>query len=65
MSKVARGQALTDVMLEIRNYASVPAHLEGSVVTHAARSSIPTFRRLHRVAILDCVDISNSRATHR
>jgi hypothetical protein len=31
LGKVSRGQALSDVILEIRNYASVPAHLEGSI----------------------------------
>jgi hypothetical protein len=59
LSAVARGQALEDVMLEIRNYASVPAHVEGTIthqpVVDAAAAPAPD-----RVAIVDCVDISNS-----
>lgn len=60
LAKVARGQALDDVTLEVRNYASVPAHLDGTI----GRAPIvdpavpPT---ADRVAILDCVDISRSR----
>jgi hypothetical protein len=61
LSKVARGQALSDMTLEIRNYASVPAHLEGSVI-HAPGSEPAEPSTADRVAILDCVDISNSRA---
>ena len=60
LSKVARGQAIDDVMLEIRNYASVPAHVEGTV----ARSPIvdpSTSPTTQRVAILDCIDLSDSR----
>ena len=61
MAKVARGQALTDVMLEIRNYASVPAHLEGPV-DHAPSVDPGIPATPDRVAVLDCIDISKSRA---
>ena len=60
LSKVARGQALADVMLEIENYASVPAHVEGAVTRN------PTIdpgapQSQQRVAITDCLDLSESR----
>jgi hypothetical protein len=60
MSKVARGQALTDVMVEIRNYASVPAHLEGTI-SNSPGSDPAVSPSADRVAVLDCVDISDSR----
>lgn len=60
MTEVARGQALDDVTLEIRNYASVPAHLDGTIGrTPIVDPSVPP--TADRVAILDCVDISRSR----
>jgi hypothetical protein len=60
LSKVTRGQALDDVVLEIRNYASVPAHLEGQI-THAPALDPAVPRTSGRVAVLDCVDISQSQ----
>jgi hypothetical protein len=60
LSKVARGQALNDVVLEIRNYASVPAHLEG-VITNAPIVDPAVAPAPSRVTVLDCVDISGSR----
>jgi hypothetical protein len=57
---VARGQALSDVVIEVRNYASVPAHVEGAI-THAARPDPALAPQPDRVAVLDCIDISGSR----
>jgi hypothetical protein len=60
IAKVASSQALADVALEIRNYASVPAHLEGTIDrTPTVDPTIPS--TADRVAILDCIDISRSR----
>ncbi|MDN5758884.1 MAG: hypothetical protein L0H59_10170 [Tomitella sp.] len=59
LSMVARGQALTDVIIEVRNYASVPAHVEGTI-THDARPDPTLAPEPDRVAVLDCVDISGS-----
>jgi hypothetical protein len=60
MAKVAGGQALNDVTLEIRNYASVPAHLVGTVGrAPTVDPAVPPTE--DQVAILDCVDISRSR----
>ncbi|WP_345420045.1 hypothetical protein [Pseudonocardia xishanensis] len=59
LSTVARGQALDDLVLEIRNYESLPAHLEGQVRTEpVVDPSVPP--TADRVAVLDCVDISGS-----
>ncbi|QJY47800.1 hypothetical protein [Pseudonocardia broussonetiae] len=60
LSMVARGQALTDVVIEVRNYASVPAHVEGAI-THDARPDPTVTPGPGRVAVLDCIDISGSR----
>ena len=59
LTMVARGQALTDLVIEVRNYASVPAHVEG-VITHAARPDPAIAPQPDRFAVLDCVDISGS-----
>lgn len=59
LSMVARGQALTDVVIEVRNYASVPAHVEGAI-THDARPDPALAPQPDRVAVLDCIDISGS-----
>ena len=61
LSKVADGQALADVMLEIENYASVPAHLEGAIAhSPTVESAGPS--TAGRIAVLDCIDIGSSRA---
>lgn len=60
LSKVARGQALTDVVIEIRNYASVPAHVEGTI-THDPNPDPAVIASPDRVGVLDCVDITGSR----
>lgn len=59
LSAVARGQALEDVLLEIRNYASVPAHVEGTI-THEPVVDPAAAPAPDRVVVLDCVDISAS-----
>jgi hypothetical protein len=59
LSKVARNQALDDVMLEIENYASVPAHVEGTV-TRNPEIDPDTPSTEQRVAIVDCLDLSES-----
>lgn len=59
LSMVARGQALTDVVIEVRNYASVPAHVEGAIF-HEARPDPALAPQPDRVAVLDCIDISGS-----
>ncbi|MDN5914224.1 MAG: hypothetical protein L0I76_03805 [Pseudonocardia sp.] len=55
--EVATGQALESLSRDIANYASIPAHTEGTV------SRAPTVSNAapDRVAIVDCVDISDSR----
>ena len=60
LDKVASGQALNDSVLEIQNYASVPAHLEGSI-SHSPRLDPQIPASNTRVAVLDCVDISKSQ----
>lgn len=59
LSKVARGQALTDVVIEVRNYVGVPAHVEGTI-THDARPDPTITAEPDRVAVIDCIDISGS-----
>lgn len=60
LATVARGQALDDLVLEIRNYQSLPAHLEGQVqIQPVVDPSVPPIA--DSVAVLDCVDISGSR----
>ena len=59
LSAVASGQALEDVLLEIRNYASVPAHVEGTI-THDPMVDPGAAPAADRVVVLDCVDISAS-----
>lgn len=59
LSSVARGQALDDLMLEIRNYASLPAHVEGTI-THEPVVDPGAAPAPNRVVVLDCVDISDS-----
>lgn len=56
---VAGGQALNDLLLEIANYASVPAHIVGSISQSPGLDpAVPP--TADRVAVLDCVDISKS-----
>lgn len=59
LSSVAGGQALHDLLLEIANYASVPAHVDGTISQSPSLDPAlaPT---AERVAVLDCVDISKS-----
>lgn len=60
LMNVARGQALTDVVIEIQNYASVPAHVEGTI-THEPSPDPAVAPLPDRVTVLDCVDITGSR----
>ena len=59
VARVARGQALDGLMLEIRNYASIPAHLRGTI-GRAPTVDPAVAPTSDRVAVLDCVDISAS-----
>jgi hypothetical protein len=60
LGRVARGQALTDLSLEIQNYAAVPAHVEGALSQNpVVDPTVPPTS--DRVAILDCVDSSASK----
>lgn len=59
LSSVAGGQALHDLVIEIANYASVPAHVAGTISQSPGLD--PTLApTADRVAVLDCVDISKS-----
>jgi len=59
LSNVAGGQALHDLLIEIANYASVPAHVAGTISQSPGLD--PTLApTADRVAVLDCVDISKS-----
>jgi len=59
LSNVAGGQALHDLLIEIANYASVPAHVTGTISQSPVLDpAIPP--TADRVAVLDCVDISRS-----
>ncbi|GAA2861878.1 hypothetical protein GCM10010472_19020 [Pseudonocardia halophobica] len=60
LATVARSQALDDLLLEVRNYASLSAHVDGSVTV--APQLDPTIApTMDRVAVLDCIDLSGSR----
>lgn len=59
LARTARGQALDDVMVEIRNYASIPARVRGTI-GHAPSVDLAVVPTPDRVAVVDCVDISAS-----
>lgn len=54
---VATGQALDTALADVRNFASLPAHTEGSV----QRTPVVADASNARVSILDCVDLGESR----
>lgn len=57
LQEVATGQALDSVRRDVENYASVPAHTEGSV----KRAPKVTSSATGHVEIEDCVDLADSR----
>lgn len=57
LERVASGQALNTARADVANYASLPARLQGTIQrTPRVDTSAPD-----RVAILDCVDLGESR----
>lgn len=57
---VASGQALATALLDIRNYASLPAHTEGTISRDPTVSEVSA----SRATIHDCVDLGDSRLVH-
>jgi hypothetical protein len=57
LQEVASGPALASVIDDVHNYAGFPAHTEGTI------SRSPTVNEVTngRAAIVDCVDLGNSR----
>jgi hypothetical protein len=57
LQAVASGPALAGIAEEVRNYATFPAHTEGTI------SRSPTLGEVtnDRVEIIDCVDLGDSR----
>lgn len=56
LREVATGSALDGALATVRNYASLPAHIEGAVSRAPAVDAVGA----GTVRILDCVDLGNS-----